>query len=74
MLLLLVTHTHTHTQSCETIRKSLEECDVDADIDLFVSDKAVGSDRPQPIQYINFYNPGSGASVVSGVGGCGLIH
>ncbi|XP_064387838.1 proline-serine-threonine phosphatase-interacting protein 1-like [Halichondria panicea] len=54
--------------SCESTRKSLEECDVDADIDLFVSGKAVGSGRPQAVQYINYYNPDTGPSVVSGVG------
>ena len=51
------------------MRKSLEKCDVDADIDLFVRDKATGAEHPQPIPYINFYHPtdnlgGSGQSVV----------
>ncbi len=45
---------------------------MDADIDLFVSAKAVGSARPQAVQYINYYSPDTGPSVVSGIGGCGL--
>ena len=44
-------------QSCENVRKSLEKCDVDADIDLFVREKAAGSERPQPVPYVNFYHP-----------------
>ena len=43
-------------QSCENVRKSLEKCDVDADIDLFVKEKATGSQHPQSIPYINFYH------------------
>ena len=39
------------------MRKSLEKCDVDADIDLFVREKATGSARPITIPYINFYHP-----------------
>ena len=61
-----------HTQSCECIRKSLEECDVDADIDLFVRDRATGSARPQQIHYINYYHANStetlgGSGVRSGL-------
>ena len=44
-------------QSCENVRKSLEKCDVDADIDLFVRERATGSERPQPVPYVNFYHP-----------------
>lgn len=44
-------------ESCEKVRKSLEKCDVDADIDLFVNEKSTGSGRPQAIPYINFYHP-----------------
>ena len=51
------TYVCVNLQSCENVRKSLEKCDVDADIDLFVKEKATGSDRPQPIPYINFYHP-----------------
>ena len=32
-------------------------CDVDADIDLFVRDKATGSEHPHSVPYINFYHP-----------------
>jgi len=30
----------------ENVRKSLEQCDVDADIELFVTTKRTGSERP----------------------------
>lgn len=55
-------------ESCETVRKSLERCDVDADIDLFVIEKVTGTGRPQAVPYINFYHPtdnlgGSGVRV-----------
>ena len=30
----------------ENVRKSLEQCDVDADIELFVTTKSTGSERP----------------------------
>ncbi len=39
------------------MRNSLEKCDVDADIDLFVREKATGSQHPSPVLYINFYHP-----------------
>lgn len=44
---------------CEKVRKVLEECDIDADIDLFVRDKATGSERPLSVPYINYYHPTS---------------
>lgn len=57
-------------ESCEKVRKSLEECDVDADIDLFVREKATGSDRPLTIPYVNYYHPTSSDNIVGG--GTGL--
>ena len=30
----------------ENVRQSLEQCDVDADIQLFVTTKSTGTDRP----------------------------
>ena len=53
-------------QSCEKVRKSLEECDVDADIDLFVKEKATGTERPLTVPYVNYYHPTSGESLVGG--------
>ena len=44
---------------------------MDADIDLFVSEKATGSDRPQGIPYINFYHP---TDNLAGSGGSGQSH
>ena len=44
-------------QACESVRGVLEECNVDADIDLFVRDKATGSERPREILYENYYHP-----------------
>jgi proline-serine-threonine phosphatase interacting protein 1 len=44
-------------QSFENVRKVLEECNVDNDIDLFVSERKTGSERPAPLRYINFYHP-----------------
>ena len=54
--------THTHTiihQAFENVRKALESCDVDADIDLFVREKTTGTERPTPIPYENYYHPTS---------------
>ena len=45
------------SQSCENVRKSLEKCDVDADIDLFLKEKATGGARPIAVKYINYYHP-----------------
>lgn len=59
-----------YSQSCvdedeayESVRKSLENCDVDADIDEFIKDKATGSERPAPVPYENYYNPRNKASL-----------
>jgi proline-serine-threonine phosphatase interacting protein 1 len=43
----------------EEMRRVLEECDVDSDIDLFVQQRATGTERPVPIPYENYYNPKS---------------
>ena len=55
-------YTYNHTiihQAFENVRKALESCDVDADIDLFVREKATGTERPTPIPYENYYHPTS---------------
>ena len=41
--------------SYEEVRKSLERCDIDSDIHLFVSAKQTGGERPAEILYENFY-------------------
>ena len=46
---------------------------MDADIDLFVREKATGSDRPLTIPYVNYYHPTSGENIVGG-GGTGKPH
>ena len=40
---------------------------MDADIDLFVREKATGSERPTPVPYENYYHPTS-ADMLSGPG------
>jgi proline-serine-threonine phosphatase interacting protein 1 len=44
-------------ESQENIRRSLENCNVDEDIDLFIKERATGVERPATIPYENFYNP-----------------
>uniref|UniRef100_T1IRP6 SH3 domain-containing protein n=1 Tax=Strigamia maritima TaxID=126957 RepID=T1IRP6_STRMM len=39
----------------EEIRKGLEKCDVDADIQLFIRQKQTGSERPECIESENFF-------------------
>lgn len=63
---MLCMYTCTH-QAFENVRKALESCDVDADIDLFVREKATGTERPTPVPYENYYHPTS-ADMLSGPG------
>ncbi|KAK3752550.1 hypothetical protein QZH41_013415, partial [Actinostola sp. cb2023] len=53
----------------ENTRKSLELCDVDTDIKLFISMKQTGSEKPASIEYENYYMAQSSQknSGVSGV-------
>eukprot|EP00045_Choanoeca_perplexa_P002125 m.23081 g.23081 ORF g.23081 m.23081 type:complete len:365 (+) comp11333_c0_seq1:162-1256(+) len=39
----------------ESMRKTLEQCDVDADVQNFVRERQTGTRRPAPILYQNFY-------------------
>ncbi|XP_061426827.1 proline-serine-threonine phosphatase-interacting protein 1 isoform X2 [Lethenteron reissneri] len=55
-------HTNQLSQQCvqddeiyEGVRKVLEQCDLQAEIDYFVQLKQTGSDRPAPIVYENYY-------------------
>ncbi|CAM9988040.1 unnamed protein product [Lampetra fluviatilis] len=55
-------HTNQLSQQCvhddeiyEGVRKILEQCDLQAEIDYFVQLKQTGSDRPAPIVYENYY-------------------
>ncbi|KAJ1547559.1 hypothetical protein HK096_002388, partial [Nowakowskiella sp. JEL0078] len=41
-------------ESCERIRHSLEDFDVDADLDLFAKTRATGTELPTPIEYIKY--------------------
>jgi hypothetical protein len=41
-------------QSCEKIRLSLEDCDVEKDITNFIADFGTGQEIPDPPKYINF--------------------
>jgi hypothetical protein len=40
--------------SCEKIRLSLEDCDVEKDIAAFIKDSGTGQEIPDPPKYINF--------------------
>nr|XP_005995703.1 PREDICTED: proline-serine-threonine phosphatase-interacting protein 1 [Latimeria chalumnae] len=40
----------------EEIRKSLENCDANVDIDCFITKKATGSSPPVPVPYENYYD------------------
>ncbi|XP_078541074.1 proline-serine-threonine phosphatase-interacting protein 1 isoform X2 [Lissotriton helveticus] len=55
----------------EEVRKGLEECDVDADVDFFIQNKMTGTERPAPILYENYYDRFPlGSSNGLAVGGC----
>ncbi len=43
-----------YLQSCEKIRLSLEDCDVEKDITNFIRDSGTGQEIPDPPKYINF--------------------
>ncbi|KAK5169703.1 formin-binding protein [Saxophila tyrrhenica] len=40
--------------SCEKVRLSLEDCDVEKDITQFIKDRGTGQEIPDPPKYINF--------------------
>jgi hypothetical protein len=40
--------------SCEKVRLSLEDCDVEKDIAVFIKDNGTGQEIPDPPKYINF--------------------
>lgn len=42
-------------EMCEEVRKVLEKCDVDADIQTFIRQRQTGSDRPAGIEYENYF-------------------
>ncbi|XP_068743904.1 proline-serine-threonine phosphatase-interacting protein 1-like [Montipora capricornis] len=50
---------------CEEMRRSLELCEVESDIHLFISMKKTGSERPARIDYENFYMTQSSQKVLS---------
>lgn len=43
-------------QICEEVRKSLEHCEVDSDIHLFISMKQTGMERPGKLAYKTLSN------------------
>ncbi|KAI8849937.1 hypothetical protein BC829DRAFT_174639 [Chytridium lagenaria] len=42
-------------ESCERIRTTLERCDIDRDIQLFLDQHSTGSEIPKPLSYVNYY-------------------
>ncbi|KAI8913016.1 hypothetical protein DFJ77DRAFT_466360 [Powellomyces hirtus] len=42
-------------EACERVRVSLEACDFEKDLALFLDRNSTGSTIPQPLQYINYY-------------------
>ncbi|CAG8508515.1 5191_t:CDS:10 [Acaulospora morrowiae] len=42
-------------ESCERIRVSLEKCDVNEEIFIFIKERATGPEIPEPPTYVNFY-------------------
>jgi hypothetical protein len=47
-------HSTNDVQSCERIRLSLEDCDVEKDIMGFIKDAGTGQEIPDPPKFINF--------------------
>lgn len=45
-----------HDDCSESVRNILENCDVDADLQLYIEKNQSGSKRPDPILYENYYN------------------
>ncbi|TPX68606.1 hypothetical protein SpCBS45565_g03000 [Spizellomyces sp. 'palustris'] len=52
-------------EACERVRVSLEACDFEKDLALFLDRNTTGSVIPQPLQYINYYT-GTQENSVSG--------
>ncbi|KAJ3410318.1 hypothetical protein HDV05_003898 [Chytridiales sp. JEL 0842] len=52
-------------ESCERIRGSLEKCDVEKDIQLFLDGNATGSEIPPPLKYVNFYTDSTPSTSLS---------
>lgn len=44
----------TRSQSCEKVRLSLENCEVEKDIVYFIKDRGTGQEIPDPPRFINF--------------------
>ncbi|KAJ3080865.1 hypothetical protein HK102_002755, partial [Quaeritorhiza haematococci] len=42
-------------ESCERIRTSLERCDIETDLALFLDRNSTGGEVPKPLMYVNFY-------------------
>ncbi|XP_044518847.1 proline-serine-threonine phosphatase-interacting protein 1 isoform X2 [Gracilinanus agilis] len=59
----------------EEVRISLEDCNIEADIDFFIQNKMTGTERPEPISYENYYdrNPNGGSHSPNFYPACGMI-
>ncbi|KAK7095734.1 hypothetical protein V1264_005105 [Littorina saxatilis] len=55
--------------SCERVRKVLETCNVDQDIQNFIAMHATGTQRPEAVTYQNYYDPGGNSHNGRGEGG-----
>ncbi|KAI9206473.1 uncharacterized protein BJ171DRAFT_497978 [Polychytrium aggregatum] len=49
----------TDDESCERIRQSLEQCDIEYDIAKFIESNETGSEIPVPLQYTQFFAVGT---------------
>ncbi|OLL23019.1 Cell division control protein 15 [Neolecta irregularis DAH-3] len=47
-------------ESCEKIRKTLEQCEVEKDIHIFIDEKATGQEIPDAPKYRNFHKAQTG--------------
>ncbi|XP_076439035.1 proline-serine-threonine phosphatase-interacting protein 2-like [Babylonia areolata] len=56
-------------ESCERVRKILETCDVNQDVQSFISQFMTGTERPAPVPYQNYYDTGAPGSSSGGGGG-----
>ncbi|KAJ3207378.1 hypothetical protein HDU67_007520, partial [Dinochytrium kinnereticum] len=56
----------TACKSCERIRSSLEKCDIERDIQLFLDQSSTGAEIPKPLPYVNYYTRTSDRPLAAG--------